>query len=75
MNLGSGRGRVRRVALKMPDGQQINLLAVGFVASSGVRHRAGQDQQKNRSTRISEGPKPLNNSSVVKQLPRICPPR
>ena len=27
-NLGAGRGRVRRVALKMPDGHQVNLLAI-----------------------------------------------
>ena len=27
-NLGKGRGRVRRIALKMPDGHQVNLLAV-----------------------------------------------
>jgi hypothetical protein len=27
-NLGKGRGRVRRIALRMPDGRQVNLLAV-----------------------------------------------
>jgi hypothetical protein len=27
-NLGRGRGRVRRIALRMPDGHQVNLLAV-----------------------------------------------
>lgn len=27
-NLGAGRGRVRRVAVRMPDGKQINLMAV-----------------------------------------------
>jgi hypothetical protein len=27
-NLGKGRGRVRRIALRMPDGYQVNLLAV-----------------------------------------------
>jgi len=27
-NLGKGRGRVRRIALKMPDGHQVNLVAV-----------------------------------------------
>lgn len=27
-NLGSGRGRVRRIALRLPDGRQVNLLAI-----------------------------------------------
>jgi hypothetical protein len=27
-NLGAGRGRVRRIAVRMPDGKQVNLLAV-----------------------------------------------
>jgi len=33
-NLGSGHGRVRRVALRMSDGRQVNLLAVGTLSAS-----------------------------------------
>jgi len=33
-NLGHGRGRVRRVCLLMPDGEQINLLAANCTASA-----------------------------------------
>jgi len=38
-NLGSGRGRVRRVALKMPDGQQINLLAASTLPAETLIRR------------------------------------
>jgi hypothetical protein len=47
-NLGKGRGRVRRIALRMSDGKQINLLAVGDVtAESGYAIARGRWNQEN----------------------------
>jgi hypothetical protein len=41
-NLGKGRGRVRRVVLKTPEGKQVNLLAVSKASAQEVAHYVTQ---------------------------------
>ena len=36
INLGAGRGRVRRVAVRMPDERQVNLVAVGDTSAEAL---------------------------------------
>jgi len=40
-NLGKGRGRVRRIALLMADGYQVNLLAANLKPVDGLRRYVG----------------------------------
>lgn len=46
-NLGAGRGRVRRIAMRMPDGRQVNLLGAGVSSAieliEVMRHRWRQE--------------------------------
>ncbi len=47
-NLGHGRGRVRRVAVRLPDGHQLNLLAVsGLPATTLLETMKGRWSQEN----------------------------